>query len=92
MNEKGLVTSLLYLAESRYPEPAANEQRKPISISVWAQYVLDNYATVSEAVDALRQETFYVVPVMTPDGQARHGAPGDLGSERRFRDLRIHRR
>ena len=27
-----------------------------------------NEATVSEAVDALRQETFYAVPVMTPDG------------------------
>jgi len=70
MNEKGLVTSLLYLAESQYPEPADNGQRKPVSISVWAQYVLDNFATVSEAVEALQLETFYVVPVMTPDGHA----------------------
>ncbi len=69
MNEKGLVTSLLYLAESQYPKPTDNEQRKPVSVSVWAQYVLDNFATVSEAVDALCRETFYVVPVMTPDGQ-----------------------
>ena len=68
MNEKGLVANLLYLAESQYPKAADNQQRKPICISVWAQYVLDNFATVAEAVDVLRQETFYAVPVMTPDG------------------------
>jgi len=43
MNEKGLVTNLLYLAESQYPKPVAG---KPyLSISLWAQYVLDNFAT-----------------------------------------------
>jgi choloylglycine hydrolase len=70
MNEKGLVANLLYLAESQYPQPAAGDKRLPISISAWAQYVLDQYATVAEAVAALRQEPFYVVPVMTPDGHA----------------------
>ncbi|WP_146391427.1 linear amide C-N hydrolase [Allorhodopirellula solitaria] len=70
MNEKGLVTSLLYLAESQYPQPSENETRKPICISVWAQYVLDQYATVAEAVEAIRKEPFYVVPVMSPDGHA----------------------
>ena len=68
MNEQGLVANLLYLAESDYPTPTTGDKRKPMSISVWAQYVLDNFATVAEAVDALRAEPFYVVPVMTPDG------------------------
>lgn len=68
MNEKGLVANLLYLAESKYPTPTANDPRLPLCISVWAQYVLDNFATVAEAVTALRAEPFYVVPVMSPDG------------------------
>jgi penicillin V acylase-like amidase (Ntn superfamily) len=70
MNEKGLVANVLYLAESEYPRPPAESTSQPISISVWAQYVLDQYATVAEAVAALRQETIYVAPVKTPDGHA----------------------
>ena len=68
MNEKGLVANMLYLAESEYPEapPATNSQ--PMSISVWAQYVLDNYATVDEVVAGAEANTFYVLPVPTPDG------------------------
>lgn len=69
MNEKGLVANLLYLAEAEYETPTPGEKRLPISISAWAQYVLDNYATVAEAVEALRAQPFYVVPVMTPDGE-----------------------
>jgi choloylglycine hydrolase len=68
MNEKGLVANMLYLTESKYPKPARNDRRKPLSLSLWAQYMLDNYATVAEAVEDLRQEPFYVVPTMTPDG------------------------
>ncbi len=68
MNEKGLVANLLYLAESKYPVVAADEKRKPICISAWCQYVLDHYATVAEAVEALRKEPIYVVTVKTPDG------------------------
>ncbi len=70
MNEKGLVANLRYLAESDYPQTAPVTKSLPISISAWAQYVLDNYATVDEAVTAIRQEPFFVVPVMTPDGHA----------------------
>lgn len=68
MNEKGLVANLLYLAESEYPKPSLNPERPALCISVWAQYVLDQFATVAEAVDALAKEPFYVVPVMSPDG------------------------
>ena len=70
MNEKGLVANLLYLAESQYPQPAANDKRKAVCISAWAQYVLDNFATVAEAVEVLRGESFFVMTVQTPDGHA----------------------
>ena len=66
MNEKGLVANLLYLAESDYGKPVAGKAR--LSISLWAQYVLDNFATVTEAVDALRQEPFQVLAPTLPNG------------------------
>jgi len=66
MNEAGLVANLLYLAESDYGEPSG----KPIlSISLWAQYALDNFATVSEAVEALAKEPFRVVAPKLPNGK-----------------------
>ncbi|WP_429042434.1 linear amide C-N hydrolase [Aeromonas hydrophila] len=46
MNEKGLVANLLYLTESEYVTPSDKDPRKTLSISLWAQYVLDNFATV----------------------------------------------
>jgi penicillin V acylase-like amidase (Ntn superfamily) len=70
MNEKGLVANLLYLAESEYPRPTVDEKRLPLCISAWAQYVLDQYATVAEAVNAMRKEPFYIVAVKSPDGHA----------------------
>ena len=70
MNEKGLVANLLYLSESEYVQPSPGDKRLPMSISVWTQYILDNYATVAEAVTAIRKEPFYVIPVMSPDGHA----------------------
>jgi len=68
LNEAGLVANLLYLTESEYPPAPPNNDSKPMSISVWAQYFLDNFATVEEAVAAMRQEPFYIVPVQSPDG------------------------
>jgi penicillin V acylase-like amidase (Ntn superfamily) len=68
MNEKGLVANLLYLAESKYPAGTASGEQRAVCISAWAQYVLDQFATVEEAVTALRAEPFYVATVMTPDG------------------------
>jgi penicillin V acylase-like amidase (Ntn superfamily) len=70
MNEKGLVANLLYFADSKYPDVTPGDKRRPISISAWAQFVLDHYATVDEAVKALRQEPLYVVAVETPDHHA----------------------
>lgn len=70
MNEKGLVANMLYLAETEFPTPAANDARQPLSLSLWAQYMLDNFATVAEAVTAMEQAPFYVMPIMSPDGHA----------------------
>jgi penicillin V acylase-like amidase (Ntn superfamily) len=64
MNEKGMVANLLWLVESRYPEHASS---KPgLAISLWAQYILDNFATVREAVDALQAEPFHLVTDKVP--------------------------
>ncbi|MBD2387864.1 linear amide C-N hydrolase [Cylindrospermum sp. FACHB-282] len=68
INEKGLVASLLYLVESEYPPTSKVEKHPLLCVSAWAQYVLDNYATVAEAVNSLSEEPFYVVAVTTPDG------------------------
>ena len=65
INEKGLVANLLYLAESDYGTPGG---KPALSISLWAQYALDNFATVAEAVAELRKETFRVVTDVLPNG------------------------
>ncbi|WP_067976352.1 linear amide C-N hydrolase [Mycolicibacter icosiumassiliensis] len=59
LNEAGLSANLLWLAESVYPQYDAS--RPGLCISVWAQYALDNFATVAEAVAALSTEPFEVV-------------------------------
>ncbi|PHM47703.1 linear amide C-N hydrolase [Xenorhabdus miraniensis] len=59
INEKGLMANLLWLAESKYPQP--NDKRPALSISLWAQYMLDNYATVAEAVESLEKTPFVVM-------------------------------
>ncbi len=68
MNEKGLVVNLLYLVETKYETQPPQSSSKPLSISAWAQYILDHYATVNEAVAALSQQPIFAVPAMTPDG------------------------
>ena len=64
MNEKGLVANLLWLAESRYPE--YGPKQKGLSVAAWTQYVLDNFATVNDAVAALKKEPFVVVSSNIP--------------------------
>lgn len=61
MNEKGLVANMLWLGESQYPKFDAKGSKKGLAISLWAQYYLDNFSTVKEAVDFSRKEPFVVV-------------------------------
>lgn len=70
MNEKGLSANGLYLAESDYGKPGPADTRKPLSLTAWVQYALDNYATVAEAVAALRAEPFYIIALSLPGGLA----------------------
>ena len=60
MNEKGLAANLLYLNKSSY-EPT--DSRKAVSIALWAQYALDNFATVQEALDNFNK--IRITPVHT---------------------------
>jgi penicillin V acylase-like amidase (Ntn superfamily) len=69
MNEAGLVANLLYLAEAEYTPEVAGDARPTLPISAWAQYMLDNFATTAEAVEAMRAETFRVVPISAPTGE-----------------------
>lgn len=66
MNEKGLVANMLWLVESEYPTFDKEGNKKGMAISLWAQYVLDNFATVAEAVEALKKESFVVVSDFIP--------------------------
>ncbi len=66
MNEKGLVTNILWLAESSYPEFKQDGTKKGLTIAAWAQYVLDNFATVTEAVQTLQKEEFVVITDKIP--------------------------
>jgi len=70
INEKGLAANILYLAESDY---GSTGDKPTICISMWGQYVLDNFATVAEAVAALEKEPFRVVAPTLPNGSPAHG-------------------
>lgn len=61
MNEMGLVGNLLWLVESEYPKFEKDKKTPGLSLSLWLQYVLDNFSTVDEAVSALSMEKFVVV-------------------------------
>ncbi|MEO3358042.1 linear amide C-N hydrolase [Acinetobacter haemolyticus] len=68
MNEAGLVANVLWLVESQYPD--TKKSNKPqLSISAWAQYVLDNFSTVAEAVKTLEKEPFDLITDNVPGEQ-----------------------
>ncbi len=50
MNEKGLVANTLYLTDTEYEDP---DDRPGLSNLIWAQYALDKFGTVSEALEGL---------------------------------------
>lgn len=71
INEAGLVGNVLYLAESDYGPADAGKPK--MSVGGWLQYVLDSFATVSEAVDGLEDNPFTVVAPNLPNGKAATG-------------------
>ena len=67
MNEKGLVVNLLYLTETDYGK---RDPDKPgVASSIYLQYILDNFSSVAEAVDALAKERIQIVPVPIPNSE-----------------------
>lgn len=66
MNEKGLVANLLFLAETDYHRPG--DKRPVMGLSIWTQYVLDNFATVDETVEELGKELFRIDDPDLPNG------------------------
>lgn len=82
LNEAGLVVNLLWLAESEYPAETA--EGPAMSVALWAQYVLDNFATVAEAVDALSATPLRIATAEVP-GEERmatvHLAMSDVGGD-----------
>ncbi|HET7794331.1 MAG TPA: linear amide C-N hydrolase [Rhizobacter sp.] len=65
LNEAGLSANVLWLVESQYP-PFDGRGKPGLTIAAWAQYALDNFATVQEAVEHLRQEPFTLVTDKVP--------------------------
>lgn len=66
INEKGLVANILWLVESEYPKFDKQGAKQGVTIAAWAQYVLDNFASVKEAVEELQKEEFVVVSDFIP--------------------------
>jgi choloylglycine hydrolase len=71
MNDQGLVANALYLVESDYGTPRPDQ--KTLSIAAYTQYVLDNFATVDEAVTELAKEKIALIAPLLPDGKPAHG-------------------
>ncbi|MEN5387210.1 linear amide C-N hydrolase [Aliarcobacter skirrowii] len=66
MNEKGLVANLLYLVESDY----GTSSNPTMSIAAITQYVLDNFASVKEAVETLEKPPYFqIIAPSMPKGE-----------------------
>lgn len=65
LNEAGLSANLLWLAVAEYPEWDSSGA-PGLAISLWAQYMLDNFATVAEAVEDARSGEYVVVSDSMP--------------------------
>jgi len=82
VNERGLAAHVLWLAEADFGTP--NEELPGVSMSLWAQLFLDQFATVAECVRFVRETPFQVRPVVDP-GTGRtstvHLALDDAGGD-----------
>ena len=64
LNEKGLMANMLFLAETGFGERDAS--RIGLSWSVFVQYLLDNFATVAEAVEVMKDNPLQIVASPLP--------------------------
>lgn len=75
VNEKGLGVHLLYLADSDFGK---SSDRQRISVGAYPQYILDNFATVEEAVNGLKDDKFQIVsPTINGHATTVHFAISD---------------
>ena len=72
LNEKGLAAHVLVLGVSEH-EP--KDDRPELADALWVQYVLENFATVKQVVDAHRSGNFRIVGAWSND----LGLPKPLG-------------
>lgn len=66
INTQGLDANLLYLSTSDYGKP--NPAHQNLSVLSWTQYMLDNYATVDEAVKGFEAGKFNMIMPTLPNG------------------------
>lgn len=81
VNEKGLVVSLLFLEGTQYP---TRDTKKPgIALFQWAQFYLDNFATVHEVIAHLDEVQVINMPFGKeyPDGLPLHVALADASGQ-----------
>ncbi|GAB3222493.1 linear amide C-N hydrolase [Mycolicibacterium hippocampi] len=64
LNESGLAGHVLWLTESDYG--TYDPSRPALSMAVWLQYFLDNFATVAEAAAWITETNVQVVPLADP--------------------------
>lgn len=60
MNEKGLAAHLLWLSETDYGK--RDDETPGLSVLSWAQYYLDNFASVDEAVRFTEANVYQLLP------------------------------
>lgn len=81
VNERGLIVSLLFLDGTQYP---SRDVKKPgIALFQWAQYYLDNFATVPEVVAHLDDIQVVNMPFGKeyPEGLPLHVALADANGD-----------
>lgn len=80
-NEKGFAVNLLYLGSAEFGD--RDESVPGLSISLWGQFFLDNFASVAEALQYVRSNPMQVQLFVTPDGQTGGGhlALADAGGD-----------
>lgn len=66
INTEGLNANLLYLASADYGKLSPGQNT--LNVLNWAQYILDNYASVDEAVKEFGKNQFHMKAKLLPDG------------------------
>ncbi|MGH8338328.1 MAG: linear amide C-N hydrolase, partial [Gammaproteobacteria bacterium] len=69
VNEDGLTAHLLFLADENSDFGKRDTAIPGMNIALWAQFYLDNFATVDEAVAWTRAHPFQLVPITFPNGK-----------------------